>query len=357
MITITPQTCKRVIFIGIDGIGLIFKKANTPNLDNFFSSGASSLKVKAVFPSDSAQNWGSMLTGVLPEKHNLKHENLEAGAPYSEDSYYPSIFRLLAKKYPDIKMASFASWVPINTGMIELSVPVDRYSPLAHENFFCRKWLSFKHYFLKDSIYDYKLVSRLVGYIKNPENKDTKFLFIHLTDCDEHGHDHGYDSPNYLKQIEVMDSQVATILAAIEEAGWSNDTLIIMTTDHGGIGKGHGGDSPEEIGVFLSIKGPGIEPNSKIKGNLYNMDCAAIILQALGAEIPENFDAKSPSETPSSNFIVCSGGQTGVDRAALDAALDYNNKVEESLRIGIAGWCPKGREAEDGKIEYKYKII
>lgn len=45
---------------------------------------------------------------------------------------------------------------------------------------------------------------------------------------------------------------------------------------------------------------------------------------------------------------VVSGGQTGVDRAALDAA----------ARLGIptGGWCPKGRRAEDGPIPASYPL-
>jgi hypothetical protein len=46
--------------------------------------------------------------------------------------------------------------------------------------------------------------------------------------------------------------------------------------------------------------------------------------------------------------LVRSGGQTGVDRAALDAAALTN--------IPIAGWCPKGRRAEDGMIPSKYPL-
>jgi hypothetical protein len=45
---------------------------------------------------------------------------------------------------------------------------------------------------------------------------------------------------------------------------------------------------------------------------------------------------------------IISGGQTGVDRAALDAA----------IKNGIAhgGWCPRGRAAEDGVIDAKYAL-
>jgi len=43
-----------------------------------------------------------------------------------------------------------------------------------------------------------------------------------------------------------------------------------------------------------------------------------------------------------------SGGQTGVDRAALDVAL------ERGLRCG--GWCPRGRLAEDGPLPERYPL-
>jgi hypothetical protein len=45
---------------------------------------------------------------------------------------------------------------------------------------------------------------------------------------------------------------------------------------------------------------------------------------------------------------VVSGGQTGVDRAALDVALE--------LSIPVGGWCPRGRWAEDGKIPALYPL-
>ena len=46
---------------------------------------------------------------------------------------------------------------------------------------------------------------------------------------------------------------------------------------------------------------------------------------------------------------IVSGGQTGVDRAALDAAL--------ALGLSAGGWCPQGRRAEDGEIPARYPLV
>jgi putative molybdenum carrier protein len=45
---------------------------------------------------------------------------------------------------------------------------------------------------------------------------------------------------------------------------------------------------------------------------------------------------------------IISGGQTGVDRAALDVALD--------LGIPCGGWCPRGRWSESGPIDPRYPL-
>ena len=47
-------------------------------------------------------------------------------------------------------------------------------------------------------------------------------------------------------------------------------------------------------------------------------------------------------------LVIVSGGQTGVDQGALDAALDRG--------VSCGGWCPKGRRSETGRIPARYPV-
>jgi len=46
---------------------------------------------------------------------------------------------------------------------------------------------------------------------------------------------------------------------------------------------------------------------------------------------------------------IVAGGQTGIDRGALDAALD--------AKFPSGGWCPADRAAEDGTIPLRYPLM
>lgn len=81
-------------------------------------------------------------------------------------------------------------------------------------------------------------------------------------------------------------------------------------------------------------------------------ECERMSMHDVGSPITlRTFDKRRyniPRRTGRQPVLIISGGQTGVDRAALDVGL--------ALRIGIGGYVPKGRKAEDGPIDPKYPL-
>ncbi|UNP77391.1 Ig-like domain-containing protein [Bacillus nitratireducens] len=267
----TNYPYKHVFIIGLDGAGIAVKDATAPNIKNFIANGASTYNAQALSPTISAQNWGGIIHGVTPDKTKL--DNTIAGSvAFPENSPYPSFMKVLKQERPYTKIASFAGWSPINKGIIEQSVG-------AH----------------LASVPDDQLAPKISNYIKT-EGKDTAITFIHFDDIDGAGHSKGYGSPAYMQQIEKTDKNVGIVLDAIRDAGLLEDSLIIMTTDHGGKGYGHGGESPEEKTIFWAANGPGILAKSSITTSMTNMDTAAVVAQALRSNKPMTWDAKTPEK-------------------------------------------------------------
>jgi hypothetical protein len=67
-----------------------------------------------------------------------------------------------------------------------------------------------------------------------------------------------------------------------------------------------------------------------------------------GSIKPPTRPAPAARHAPTRPVEIRSGGQTGVDRAALDFALDRG--------LPHGGWCPRGRRAEDGVIPARYRL-
>lgn len=261
----------RVIVIGWDGAGSFVRNTPTPNLDEWMSRGASTLSAQTVSPTISAECWGALLHGVEPEKHGLNNDKA-ARHMFPGDSPYPSFFRLAHEAYPDRKLAAFTCWKPIMDGIIEGGIGVH-----------------------KVSVPDPELAAAAADYIRN--NPDLYILFVQFDYPDAAGHKYGYGTADYLKAITETDRWSGIILQAVKDAGWLDDSLVILTTDHGGGGenpKGHGSDHPLDKTVFWTCSGPGIAPGSEVPQELGLIDTAAVVSYALGLDIPKSWDAAVP---------------------------------------------------------------
>lgn len=69
-------------------------------------------------------------------------------------------------------------------------------------------------------------------------------------------------------------------------------TIIIITSDHGGVGKGHGGATMAEVEIPWIIKGPGILPAKELNKFVNIYDTAATVAYIFGLTPPDCWIAK-----------------------------------------------------------------
>ncbi|MBC8766789.1 alkaline phosphatase family protein [Arenibacter sp. BSSL-BM3] len=262
----TPSA-KHVVVIGFDGLspdGL--ENANTPNFDKVISEGASSMHARAVLPTSSSTNWASMIMGAGPEQHGITSNSWEKNnfvlpaITQSEDFLFPTIFQLIYDNKEDAEIGAIYHW----TG--------------------------FGRLFEKDAVdYDInpdsedKTAALASAYIKD---KKPTFTFIHFDHVDHGGHEYGHGSAEYYRSVEKADELLAEVMEAIKASGMADETLVIISADHGGLGKGHGGESLQEIEIPFILWGKSVKKNHVLKYPVYQYDNAATVAFALGIKTP-----------------------------------------------------------------------
>ena len=130
---------------------------------------------------------------------------------------------------------------------------------------------------------------RAVAYLKAERPALT---FIHLDHVDGAGHDHGHGTPQYYAAVEDADRLIGQILAGVKEAGIAERTIVIVTSDHGGKGKGHGGATMGEIEIPWIVVGPGVARGREIAAPVNTFDTAATVAYVLGLTMPECWIAR-----------------------------------------------------------------
>lgn len=269
---------KRIIILALDGICVEgFNKARTPHLDSLMKQGAFSLDTRVVMPSVTLPNWTSHLTGSGPEQHGvfnngwtLKKAVAKSAYPpvrTDEKGYYPSVFQILKERLPSCKTAFYWNWKP-------LIYPY-------HE-----KYLDESN-FLEDDAYVENYGKALQFIKKNRSVPSVTFLYSVHTD--HAGHKYKWMSNQYIQSIEEADEQIGKLFRELERENLFKDSHFFFLTDHGGIGKGHGGTSAAEMIVPWGIAGPGIKKNFKISEPNNTVNTAPMILHLFGLEKPDEW--------------------------------------------------------------------
>lgn len=137
-------------------------------------------------------------------------------------------------------------------------------------------------------------------------------MFIHFGSPDNRGHKYGWMSNAQLKALRDGDATLATLLAALDQYGIRDSTLIIVTADHGGHDTSHVGDRLYDLQIPWVIYGPGVQ-HKQLINPVSIMDTAPTVAYALelpiqsewdGLPVYEAFGLPSPSVHPE-NFRIC----------------------------------------------------
>lgn len=257
---------KHVMLIGMDGFGAYaLPHVKAPNMHQLMKEGAYTLEARSVLPSSSADNWASMLMGAGTEVHGYTEWDSKKPELPSRvlDQYgmFPSIFTLLREQKPQAEMGVIYTWGGIGHLFPKAAVNKD----LNCDN---------------DSL----TTMASIDYIKS---KKPDFLFIHLSEPDGVGHNIGHNIPPYFEQVEKNDVLLGKILQAVKDAGMWDQTVILLSADHGGINKGHGGKTMQEMQIPWIIRGRGVAVNKAITESVVTYDTAATIAWIFGLKTPQ----------------------------------------------------------------------
>lgn len=259
-----------VIIVGVDGAGAAFSKVESPCFDAIFGNFAFRHNAHTENVTISAQNWGSILTGVDYRTHGFTNTNLKLRARTSA-AKNNSIFYYARQAMPEAELVSFNNWGAINHGIIETDIGVKK---------------------INNSI-DPDLVGDIEAYLA--EGNQPALMFVQLDSVDHAAHTHGGFSDEYFCAVRRADALVGRIYNAVLSAGLMENGLFLLVADHGESTHGHGASSKEESSAVLAAVGKTVRKTA-MNANIHNRDVSAIALYALGIQQPEHFVTCVPTE-------------------------------------------------------------
>lgn len=256
-----------IVFDGCRPDGLA--QAHTPHADTLWQRGAYTWAARSVTPSITLPTHMTMFRGVAPEKHRVTSNTFDPAA-----SAYPSI--LDVAHAAGLHTAMFYSWGELRDlaapGSLEISLL--RAAGPGED---------------ADAILAEAAAETIVR-----ERPDLTFLYMQQSDIA--GHDAGWMSRPYLDAIEAMDRALGILLARLEAARLRERTTFLLLADHGGNGRTHLGDSPEDMIIPWIISGPAIKRGHALRAPVGLADTAATLARVLGLTPPTLWDGRPVQE-------------------------------------------------------------
>jgi hypothetical protein len=234
---------RKVLIIGIDGVRTdALQQANTPNLDALIASGFYTYESWHQGITVSGPSWSTIMTGVDFNKHGVT-SNSYSGSNYNT---YPYFTKRAKDCLPDLYQVQIVQWAPMS------------------DNVYNDAWDQ------KIKVCDGCGANSVSAAQTQLQNPNLDVLFVYFDECDLTGHSTGFSplNPAYINSIQTVDGHVGSIISALQSRPdyVAEDWIILITTDHGGIGTGHGGNTNTERKIWWIGSG-----NNPVSNQLTNV--------------------------------------------------------------------------------------
>ncbi len=243
----TSSTTSHVVIISLDGFAagaLDDPYLPVPTLRQLAARGARASGMRPVNPTVTWPNHTAMVTGVTPSRHGVLFNGLlirEPGVPPRIEAWRDKKDMVRAPTLYDVAHAhglttAQVDWVaiqnaptitwefrerPVQEGAIARAlVDAGRISSADLETF------ATKNILWRDEIWTAAAAHILRQHRPN-------LLLFHLLNLDSTQHRYGPRTPAAMTAMSHLDSQVATIVKAVEDAGLTPSTTIFIVSDHG----------------------------------------------------------------------------------------------------------------------------
>jgi predicted AlkP superfamily pyrophosphatase or phosphodiesterase len=293
---------RRVLMIGIDGcradaVRKLVEAGRAPNLKSLIEAGTvtwngytgGNLGTPTQQDTVSGPGWSTILTGVWREQHGVADNRFR----YHRLAQWPHWMRRLKESRPTAWTASLCDWAEIHRYIVGESKVQGR-------GFLNFEFLATLDPALGGADYDRRdaeLTARAVEHLK-VANPDAMFVYFGQVDGVGHGGGGGRFSPDndaYLASIIAVDGLVGKVLEAMRarskfaEENW----LVLATTDHGGTGKSHGGQTPEERTVWMVASGGAMAKGAVLEGSISHTAFVPAAFRHLGVPILPEWGMKA----------------------------------------------------------------
>lgn len=328
------QTDRTVVIVSWDGgkpsvIKQLVKEGKLPNIQALLAEGSYSWTAQTVVPSSTLQSHTSMVTGVTIQRHGVTWND-----KFREEEGFvkvPTIFEL-------------AKRAGLKTAMVVSKSKLKQFAK--------PETLDAEGYVRGDAIKVAEVAVKVIEQVK------PNLMLVHFSDPDSAGHSYGWGnekkgvppSQEFIEALQRCDKATGEIVNALKRNGRWQQTLVIITADHGGHDKTHGSADPEDVNIPWIAAGGLAAKSGELKRQIKTMDTAATALAALGVKVPDDWDGKPVWEA------LKGRGEFSMNGKRLPIVTEwkgYHCGISEQKRIVITDpkeWADLWRQVHRNKI-------